>query len=70
MIRIIEEVAFGQVITAVMNGCQILDLRRGEVSDHAKSSARFHAEKESQGTIPVTHFEGQVTHLTTSIGEN
>ena len=57
MIRITEVPMFGQIVTAVINETSeqelILDLRKGEVSDHARQCARYHASKQSQGLIKI-----------------
>lgn len=62
MIKIQEVFVFGQVITAVIDVLpdkdlqrtnKILDLRKGEVSEHAKKCARYHAKKQKQGIVKI-----------------
>lgn len=65
MIEIVEIHAFGQVITAVLDDVKILDLRKGEVSDHAKQCAQYHAAKKSQGMIQITRVDGVDSFLPT-----
>ncbi len=63
MITIRETTAFDQTITAVLDGQKILDLRKGEVSEHAKQCARWHANKQSQGMVKITRVGGMDSHM-------
>ena len=65
MIVIKETIAFGQVVTAVLNDQKILDIRKGPTSDHAKSCARYHAEKEQQGMIQIHEVHSRIHHMVT-----
>lgn len=74
MIKIKEVTAFGQVITAVLDENRvnennerdiILDLRKGEVSEHAKTCARYHAKKQDQGMILIERVNTFDSHIKT-----
>ncbi len=69
MIKIVEMYAFNQIITAVVNENEerdiILDLRKGEVSEHAKTNARFHAAKQEQGMILIERVGAYNVHIRT-----
>ena len=62
-ISIQEVYAFGQTITAVLNDGKILDLRKGEVSEHAKACARYHAVKKNQGMIIIKYLNTFDAHM-------
>ena len=65
MISIQEIEAFNQVITAVLDGKTILDLRKGTVTDHQKQAARYHAKKQRQTMILVKPVNDHRYHITT-----
>lgn len=69
MIKIKETYIFGQIITAVLNEGvtppAIIDLRKGEVSEHAKTCARYHASKMSQGMIKIERADTFDSHIKT-----
>jgi len=63
MISIQEETAFGQTITAVLDDGSIKDLRKGEVSEHAKQCARWHAKRQNQGMISIKRVDSADSFL-------
>jgi len=77
MIKIKELFVFGQVITAVIAEVdnraphrtdKIIDLRKGIVSEHAKTCARYHATKVKQGLIKIERVNAPDSHIKTVEG--
>ena len=68
MIKIQEIFAFGQTVTAVIDEeakrkTIILDLRKGDVSEHAKECSRYHARRQRQGLIKIERINGPDSHI-------
>jgi ribosomal protein S1 len=68
-ISIQEQMICGQVVTIVKQDvkdrCEIKDIRKGEVTQHSKDAAKYHARKFSQGMIPVHPINLDTYHMRT-----
>ena len=65
MIEIREYPLLESVITVVLDGKKIKDIRVGERTEHSERAAKYHAKRIQQGTIPAYNLAGSIVHLST-----
>jgi len=67
VVSIHEIEVFGKIVTVVKMGsdtnCEIKDIRKGEITEHSKEAAKYHATKTGQGLVPVAPYEKAMYHL-------
>ncbi|MCJ8292906.1 MAG: hypothetical protein MJK15_00735 [Colwellia sp.] len=68
MIKIKQAFIFGQTVTVVIDTGEgrtdkILDIRKGDVSEHAKTCARYHARRQNQGMIKIERLDSFDAHI-------